>query len=256
MQAVRKTVLIVEDEPFMRALEAELLEEAGYTVELAPGGLAAIESLSRRRPDLVVLDIVMPGIDGWAVLRHIATLMNPPAVIVTTSLAEFVPPSTLGRWVAGHLLKPFRGDALLKMCRDVLSAPTVTPPSGARKEPRRTYLVEATLLSPAGAPLVQGQLLQISVGGFRLAAVGRVKPGQSVYVRFSIPGRDHPMELRGSVRWREHGMMGVETKGLLPRDQELLRRFVESEPKNGDNGASQSHAPLASAAPMLTASPA
>lgn len=246
MQTARKAVLVVEDDPFMRELEAELLEEAGYTVEAAATGLIAIESLSRRRPDLVILDIVMPGIDGWAVLRHIATLLNPPAVVVTTSLAEFVPPSTLGRWVAGHLLKPFRGDALLKMCREVLAAPTVTPPSGARKEPRRTFVVEATLLSPGGAPLVTGQLLQISVGGFRLAAVGRVQPGQSVYVRFSIPGREHPIELRGSVRWRGAGMMGVETKALLPKDQDLLRRFVESD-TDGGNGPSHSHAPLAAA---------
>ena len=248
-KGARRTVLIVEDDPFMRELEAELLEEAGYKVETAASGLDAIESLSQRRPDLVILDIVMPGIDGWVVLRHIAAVQDPPAVIVTTSLAEFVPPSTLGRWVAGHLLKPFRGDALLKMCRDVLATPTVTPPSGARKEPRRTYVVEATLLSPGGSPLVTGQLLQLSVGGFRLVAVGRVQPGQSVYLRFPIPGRDHPMELRGSVRWRHGGMMGVETKGLLPQDQELLRRFVDSDGE-GENGSGtpKTHGPRRDAA--------
>lgn len=237
----RRTVLIVEDEPFMRELEAELLEEAGYKVELAEGGLAAIESLSQRRPDLVVLDIIMPGIDGWAVLRHIATLAKPPIVIVTTGQAEFVPPNTLGRLVAGHLLKPFRGDALLKMCADVLASPAVSPPSGSRKEPRRTYVVEATLLSPAGAPLVTGQLLQLSLGGFRLAAVGRVQPGQSVSVRFPIPGRDHPMELRGTVRWRAAGMLGIETKGLLPSDQDVLLRFIESD-VNGNDKVQHSHA--------------
>jgi len=225
----------------MRELEAELLEEAGYSVEIAEDGLSAIEILSHRRPDLVVLDIVMPGIDGWAVLRHIATLPRPPAVIVTTGQAEFVPPNTLGGLVAGHLLKPFRGDALLEMCADVLASPAVSPPSGTRKEPRRTYVVEATLLSPAGAPLVNGQLLQVSLGGFRLSAVGRVQPGHTVYVRFPIPGRDHPMELRGTVRWRADGMLGIETKSLLPRDQEMLRRFVDSE-VDSDDGV-QSHTP-------------
>jgi two-component system OmpR family response regulator len=242
MLPVRKTVLVVEDEPFMRELEAELLEEAGYDVELAEEGLAAIETLSRRRPDLVILDIVMPGIDGWAVLRHIATLSNAPAVIVTTGQAEFVPPNTLGRLVAGHLLKPFRGDALLKMCRDVLAVPAMSPPSGTRKERRRTYVVEATLLSPAGSPLVTGQLLQLSVGGFRLAAVGRVQPGHTVYVRFPIPGRDHAMELRGTVRWRAGGLMGIETKGLRPDDQDILRRIVDSDGE-GSNGTPHTHAP-------------
>lgn len=244
MESARKSVLVVEDETFMRELEAELLDEAGYEVEVAAGGLAAIESLSRRRPDLVILDIVMPGIDGWAVLTHIATLASPPPVIVTTALTEFVPLSTLGGLVAGHMSKPFRGDALLKMCRDVLAVPAVTPPSGARKEPRRTYVVEATLLAPGGAPLVTGQLLQVSLGGFRLAAVGRVKPGQSVSVRFPIPGRDRPMELRGTVRWRAAGMMGVETKALLPPDQDILRRFVESD-INDTNGTPRTHAPHA-----------
>jgi CheY-like chemotaxis protein len=243
-----KTVLVVDDEPLVGAMEAAFLEDAGYEVERVTDGQAAIESLRRRCPDLVLLDIVMPGLDGWDVLAFIHTLPDPPRVIVATGLVEVVPPDPLGGLVAGHLFKPFRGDALLKMSEEVLAMPVLTPRSGARKEARRTYVAEATLLSPTGAPLIKSQLLQVSRGGFRLAATGRLRTGQSVSISFGIPGRDQPIRLRGIVRWRNAGMMGVETGRITPQDEDVLRRFVESDVEGGEEPPrSRSHAPVLAA---------
>jgi CheY-like chemotaxis protein len=243
MPQAQKRVLVVEDHVLMAELEAYILQDAGYEVEIAESGRVAIASLTQRRPDLVLLDIVMPGVNGWDVLRYLQRMPSPPPVIVASGLVEVVPPGPLSEFVVGYLLKPFRVDALLKMCEEVLAAPLVVGASGSRKESRRTYVVEATLLTPGGAPLMTGKLLQISLGGFRLEAIGNVEPGEPVFISVRIPGRDQPLELHGRVRWRNDVLMGVEMQGLTPPDEKLLRRFVDSE-DSGPEGP-RWHAPRA-----------
>jgi two-component system OmpR family response regulator len=242
MQRKGKTVLVVEDERLLADLEADILEDGGYDAQVVTSGDAAIASLGTSCPDLVVLDIVMPGIDGWDVLRFIRTLPNPPRVIVATGLGEVVPPDPLGGLVAGYVYKPFRPEGLLKTCDDVLATPPIAPPLGGRKESRRTYVVEATLLSPTGAPLINAQLVQVSRGGFRLAATGRLQAGQSVSIAFRIPGRDQALQVLGTVRWRSAEMIGVQAKAISTEDEDLLRSFVEADVE-GMNGASYAHAP-------------
>ncbi len=229
-----RRILVVEDDPILRELEVEILEDAGYVAEPADGGAAAIARFDAARPDLVLLDIVMPGINGWGVLNHMRATPNPPPTIVATGFVEVVPPAPLAAFVVGYLFKPFRGDALLKMCADVLSAPIVIPPSGTRTSARRTYVVDATLLSPAGAPLVSGRLVQISRKGFRLEITAPVQPGEPVFISFRVPGRDQPLELRGRVRWRQANAMGAQMEGLTPQDKKLLREFVDADDDEPD----------------------
>jgi CheY-like chemotaxis protein len=222
-----KHVLVVEDEPMLRELEAEVLHRAGYDVEEAGDGAAAIRLLSTRCFDLVVLDLVMPGINGWDVLKHIQALSCPPPVVVASGSTEARTADPLSRQVLGYLLKPFRADDLLKMCEQVLAASAIAPATGSRREARRTYVVEATLLSPLGVPLVAGQLLQLSRGGLRLELSAPVEPGDPVFVSFRIPGRERPLELHGCVRWREAALMGVQVEGLLPSDERLLMGILD-----------------------------
>ena len=222
-----KHVLVVEDEPMLRELEAEVLRNAGYAVEEAGSGDAAIRLLDTQRLDLVLLDLVMPGVDGWDVLKHIQTLPSPPPVVVASGSTEALTADPLSRQVLGYLLKPFRAEDLLKMCEQVLAASATSPPTGSRREARRTYVVEATLLSPLGVPLVAGQLLQLSRGGFRLELSAPVEPGDPVFVSFRIPGRERPLELHGCVRWREAALMGVQVEGLLPSDERLLMGVLD-----------------------------
>ena len=234
MPTTRKHILVVEDDALMRELESMILEEAGYEVELADGGRAAIERVAKSRPHLVLLDLMMPGVNGWDVLRHLRTLPSPPPVIVASGLAEAVPPGPLGDTVVGYLLKPFRGEALLAMCSKVLAAPVASPPGGTRKEGRRTYVVEATWLSPAGAPLVSGRLLELSHRGCRIELTCSAQPGDPIFISFRVPGRDQPLELHGQVRWRDASTLGVELRGLMPPDAELLRRLLGSAAEGGD----------------------
>ena len=80
------TVLIVDDHPAFRASAGALLEAEGFTVigEAADGG-AALAAAARLRPDVVLLDIQLPGLDGFAVAERLAATPSPPAVVLISS---------------------------------------------------------------------------------------------------------------------------------------------------------------------------
>jgi two-component system, OmpR family, response regulator ResD len=70
----RGSVLVVDDEPTIAEVVSRYLERAGYRARIASDGLAAIESAAKQRPDLVVLDLMLPGLDGLEVMRRLASL--------------------------------------------------------------------------------------------------------------------------------------------------------------------------------------
>jgi DNA-binding NarL/FixJ family response regulator len=80
------TVLIVDDHPSFRASARTLLEAEGYdVVGEAENGETAVEAAERLRPDLVLLDVQLPGIDGFRVADRLRKLEDPPIVILTSS---------------------------------------------------------------------------------------------------------------------------------------------------------------------------
>jgi two-component system, OmpR family, response regulator ResD len=67
---VRGSVLVVDDEPTIAEVVARYLERAGYSTRVAADGVQALEAVAKQRPDLVVLDLMLPGIDGLEVMRR------------------------------------------------------------------------------------------------------------------------------------------------------------------------------------------
>jgi DNA-binding response OmpR family regulator len=65
------TILVVEDNPAVSNLLSRVLERAGYTVLTSTDGIDGLEATRRSRPDLVVLDLALPGLDGWSVVRQL-----------------------------------------------------------------------------------------------------------------------------------------------------------------------------------------
>lgn len=79
-----KKILVIDDEPGIRGLLATILERKGYAVLLADGGRKGLDLFRRERPDLIVLDLKMPDIDGITVLKDIhAAAADTPVVILT-----------------------------------------------------------------------------------------------------------------------------------------------------------------------------
>lgn len=66
-----KQILLVEDDPFLIDIYSQKLAKAGFNIEVAKNGESALQSLRKRKPQLLILDIVLPGIEGWEILRKI-----------------------------------------------------------------------------------------------------------------------------------------------------------------------------------------
>ena len=131
-------VLIVDDEPPARERLRSMLGEVGEfeVVGEAGNGEQAIDLVDKLTPDVVLLDVRMPGIDGLEVARHLATLPEPPAVIFTTAFDEYALQAFDSEAVA-YLLKPIRAEklraALTKAAR--LTRPQLQQVAAAAREP-------------------------------------------------------------------------------------------------------------------------
>ena len=82
---VRPLVMIVEDEPDVLLVLRISLEAAGFDTTLAADGVTALRRIQLERPDLVLLDLMLPVMDGWGVLAELSTNADSPPVIVCTA---------------------------------------------------------------------------------------------------------------------------------------------------------------------------
>lgn len=84
-----KTILVVDDEEAIRLLYQEELSEAGYKVEVAADGSEALRRMHQSRPDLVTIDIKMPGMDGIELLRRVREIHRDLPIIICTAYGDF-----------------------------------------------------------------------------------------------------------------------------------------------------------------------
>ncbi len=115
-----KRILIVDDEPrYLRLLEANLKTE-GYGVVTASDGLQAIEVFSSQPVDLVLLDVMMPRLDGFGACQRIREFSNVPIIILTAKGEEQDRVKGLDLGADDYLVKPFSATELLARVRAVL----------------------------------------------------------------------------------------------------------------------------------------
>jgi DNA-binding response OmpR family regulator len=149
-------VLIIDDEPNLRLVFRTTLESAGYQVAEAADGVTGLSQLRRFAADLVLLDLLMPGMSGMDVLERIRDARNPvPVVIVTAhgSIPDAVAAIKLG--AIDFLSKPIKPEALRRVVGDVLrrrgEPGSAAPVSQAQRA--RSSATAATL-APAAVDLV------------------------------------------------------------------------------------------------------
>jgi two-component system OmpR family response regulator len=114
------TILIVEDDPEIRQLVGNLMRTEGFSVEAAEDARQMDEILSRRRPDLVVLDLMLPGEDGLSVCRRLRAHDNLPILMLTAKSDEIDRVVGLEMGADDYLVKPFGPRELLARVRAVL----------------------------------------------------------------------------------------------------------------------------------------
>ena len=117
-------ILVVDDEPDILLLHRLNLEAAGHDVLLAADGQKALQRIDEDRPELVVLDVMMPVLDGWGVLEQLQLREHPPPVlIVSAKSAQEDVDRALAAGAAGYLSKPFNADQLLANVTRLLAEP-------------------------------------------------------------------------------------------------------------------------------------
>jgi CheY-like chemotaxis protein len=113
----QKHVLIVEDDAAIRDLIEDLLRDRGYAVSVAESGIDALEQIRENPPDLVVLDLMLPGMNGWTFLEHKAREQNRSLAGIPVLVVSASGPKGLGDaqelGAPVYLAKPFDIDHLL-----------------------------------------------------------------------------------------------------------------------------------------------
>lgn len=117
-------ILVVEDDPTLATLESEILTAHGYIVVTVHSGELAITALRSAIPDLVVLDLELPGsIKGWEVLQMLRTTASIPVLVTTsatTAVRQHIRSRGESRITLDHLPKPYPMQTLLKRVRRML----------------------------------------------------------------------------------------------------------------------------------------
>jgi DNA-binding response OmpR family regulator len=127
-----RKILVIDDDPAVRSLVRDVLEIEGYEVDVAEDGFAGLRRLDAVRPDCVVLDVMMPGIDGHAVLQRIrggeggSTL---PVVMLTAAADDAQAWQAWSGGVDYFLAKPFDPSELLRYF-DYLFTDAASPLAG------------------------------------------------------------------------------------------------------------------------------
>lgn len=116
----RKTILVVDDEPrYLRLIEVNLATEA-YNVKTAANGQEALEMVAAEQPDLILLDVMMPVMDGFTACERIREFSNVPIIIVTAKGEERDRVRGLDAGADDYILKPFSAQEMLARVRAVL----------------------------------------------------------------------------------------------------------------------------------------
>ncbi len=115
-----KTILIVEDDSNIRELLHLYLEQEGYNIETAQDGLDGIRTFKRIHPDLVLLDLMMPVMDGTQTMREIRSFSKTPVIILTAKGETFDKVAGLELGADDYITKPFEMREVIARVRAVL----------------------------------------------------------------------------------------------------------------------------------------
>jgi len=139
-----ETILVVDDEANIRELARIYLEKEGFAVRSAANGRAALEEVRRSPPALVVLDLMLPEIDGWEVCRQIRASSSLPVIMLTARDEDIDKIVGLELGADDYMTKPFNPRELVARVRAILrrASPEAKPPprysgrTSSREPPR------------------------------------------------------------------------------------------------------------------------
>jgi len=171
------TVLVIDDEDDLRMLLEVRLKRAGYRVVTASDGKDGLRLFYEASPDLVLLDVAMPVMDGWQVLERLREVSDVPVVMLTAAAQERDKVMGLKNGADDYITKPFSKDELLARVEAALRrSRTSSAPSDGN-----TYGdLEFAIDFPRHEVVVRGESVDLSPTEFRLLAALTRHEGQAL----------------------------------------------------------------------------
>jgi len=205
------TVLVVDDEPKITRLVRDYLDQAGLGVFEAATGRAALDVVERERPDLIVLDLGLPDIDGLDVLRQIRTESSVPVIILTARSDETDLVVGLELGADDYVVKPFGAKELVARVRALL---------------RRVQLPDDEDVIRIDDCLIDLPKMQVSVAG---APIDLTSTEFELLAKLTRqPGR---VFTRGQLLEAIHGIAIESYERAIDAHVKNIRRKIESDPR-------------------------
>jgi DNA-binding response OmpR family regulator len=168
-----KTVLVIDDSETVRATVSDRLERGGYTVASAGNGREGLRRLYEIKPDVVLLDVVMPELDGWKTLELIRDVSDVPVIMLTSRDSELERVRGLRGGADDYMGKPFSPAELSARIEAVLRR------SGEKVEAKELYDDGTVSIDfAARAVSVRGEAVALTPLEFRLLAALTEHTGQ------------------------------------------------------------------------------
>ncbi|MFH1723436.1 MAG: response regulator [Elusimicrobiota bacterium] len=217
------TVLVIDDDPVVLNLMSRMLGKEGFRVVTAPSGAQGLHLAKQARPSVITLDVLMPEMDGWAVLKELkadAGLADVP-VIMVTMIDQRQIGYTLG--ASDYLMKPIERGRLVKVVQKFCRIDSGEPVLIVEDDTTTREMI-AAMLRKSG-----WQVSEAENGRVALQSVAQKKPGL-ILLDLMMPemdGFEFLEEFRKGALWPSVPIIVITAKELTAKDRLRLDGFVE-----------------------------
>lgn len=211
-------ILIVDDEPSITEFVSYAMQKEGYTTEVASNGEEALEKIESQHFDLFILDIMLPGIDGYELCRRIRAKLTTPILFLSARDTELNKVVGLELGADDYLVKPFSPRELVARCRALLRRAHMD------SEPQREVLEfgELTIDVSGHKVLVNDEEIDLTASEFKLLTTLSRFPGR-VYTRMELVEKVLGYDFEGYERTIDSHVKNLRAKlGDDPRSPKWL----------------------------------
>jgi len=210
------SILVVEDEPAVAEVVSLYLRRAGYAVRVADNGQAALREVEHQSPTLIVLDLMLPGLDGWAITHRVRERGDTPIIILTARGQETDRIAGLEMGADDYVTKPFSPQELVSRVRAVLRR--LRPPEPANSIERALVFDDLVIDPRTHLVTINGEEKTLTAKEFDLLWLLARHPRQ-------VFSRDQLLE-------RVWGMAEYIDPGTVTVHVRRLREKIEDDPSN------------------------
>jgi two-component system KDP operon response regulator KdpE len=170
MQQEHSTILVIDDDKLTSRMVSDQLAETGYTVQVAHDGKEGLRQMYAHRPDLIILDVMMPEMDGWTTCRRVREVSNVPIIMLTSRDRPQDIIRGLDEGADEYVTKPFEITVLLARVRAVLRRVSLASASPQKEEV--AYSDDYLTFNPVDRRvMVNGELIKLTPTEYNLLAL-------------------------------------------------------------------------------------